>query len=750
MADGQNNGIENLEVIESVDAADKLVKETPDHQDGNLSCTQAEQGTEMPQEAEADCSKEKVTDADKGRKSPKRKFSFRSIKTKMIVAFTLPVVLIVVLGVLAYTTASNAMVDSYETSAKTTVMKLADYYQLVFSNVQGIADNLAINANMLSYYSGSYSGNKVDEANQLADIKANVLSVSMSDELISDIYIFGSYGVSIYTSSTEMVGNEYSEMAASEEAASLKGVRNVWKSRHEYIDSKVKSKYAYTYYRQLVAKPQRHVGYMYVDISIDTISKPLVNTDIGEESLVGIIADDGGEVVAYNGEYVNDKTYFSDEAFYKEIVENSSEEVGYKYVDYDGRNQLFVYAKVPQGFTVVALIPKNVIVASAKHIQMITITAVIVALILAVFVGGTIARRISRSINKMMKELRRASEGDLTVTVNTGGTDEFKTLSDSINDMIGKMRLLIEETKRVSALVDGSIDSVIDSSQTMKHATIDITDSITGIEQGIVQQANDSESCMRQMDVLSEKINVVFDNSEKIANIADATQDMVGNGLETIKVLGKNVSDTVDITDKVIDGIQNLEVSSHSIASIITVINEIADQTNLLSLNASIEAARAGEAGRGFAVVADEIRKLADQSIDSVNQIRSIVDDIDAKIRDTVAIAQQAETVVDNQQSSLKNTQGVFTSLQSHFDSLVKNLDNITKGVQDIAESKNETLSAIESISAVSQETAASTEEVTDTASRQVEAVERLNAEAEALTKNAKALTEAINQFTVD
>lgn len=720
MQDQQNNAVENVQAEEiAVTDTDEI---QPDEQEN----------------------------ADTKEKKKKGRFSVKSIRTKLIVAFALPVILMVIVGTLSYTTASNAMVESYETSAKTTITKLADYYQMMLSNVQGTADNLAINANMLSYYSGSYSGNPIEEANQLTEIKANVLGVTMSNKLISDIYIFGSYGSCIYTRSTEMLSNEYKEMAASDEAASLKGVKSLWKAKHEYIDSKVKIPYAFTYYRPLTSTTQRQLGYMFVDLSYDEVLEPLKSTDIGDESLVGIISGDGGEMVVYNKEAVSDRKYFVDEEFYNEIIQDSEEQSGYKYVNYDGKNQLFIYSKLPQGFTVVALIPKSVIVASAKNIQIITIIAVIAALLLAVFVGGTIARRISVSINRMMKALKCASEGDLTVTVNTGGNDEFKILSGSVNDMLNKMRFLIEQTKLVSAKVDESIDTVLDSSQLMKHATIDITDSITGIEQGIVQQANDSESCMKQMDVLSEKINVVFDNSEKIAHIAETTQNMVGDGLDTIKVLGTNVNDTVEITDKVIEGIQMLEESSHSIANITKVINDIADQTNLLSLNASIEAARAGEAGRGFAVVADEIRKLADQSIESVNQIHSIVDDVDAKIKDTVAIAQQAENIVDNQQSSLTNTQEVFTSLQNHFEELLQRLGNITKGVQDIAESKNETLNAIESISAVSQETAASAEEVTDTASRQVEAVEKLNTEADELTKNAKALTEAINQFKID
>lgn len=169
------------------------------------------------------------------------------------------------------------------------------------------------------------------------------------------------------------------------------------------------------------------------------------------------------------------------------------------------------------------------------------------------------------------------------------------------------------------------------------------------------------------MDNLSDKINLVSDNSDKIARIADDTSKIVESGMTSIQELKGNAESTVQITNQVIEEITKLKDSSKSIAHIIGAINEIAEQTNLLSLNASIEAARAGEAGRGFAVVADEIRKLAEQSVDSVNEIRKIVDDINAKTNDTVNIAKKAKDVVEIQGESLQNAEHVFDKIQEQF-----------------------------------------------------------------------------------
>ena len=251
------------------------------------------------------------------------------------------------------------------------------------------------------------------------------------------------------------------------------------------------------------------------------------------------------------------------------------------------------------------------------------------------------------------------------------------------------------------------------------------------------------------MDNLSEKINIVSENSEHIAKIADETNSIVESGMDSITELRSNVESTTQITTQVIREINALKESSMAIGRIIDAINEIADQTNLLSLNASIEAARAGEAGRGFSVVADEIRKLADQSVASVNEIRAIVDDINTKTNDTVNIAKKAEDVVEVQGRSLSNAEQVFNQIQSKFDLLINDLDEITSGISIIADAKSQTIDSIQSISAVSQQTAAASEEVTETANRQLEQVEKLNTAASDLNDNSAELSEAINIFKI-
>ena len=519
----------------------------------------------------------------------------QSIRYKLIAGFILPVVLIIILGVMSYTTASKAVTSSFEASAQSAIQKTAEYYDLMFSGIKASANELVNDSVVQGYYSGSYETNSVEEANAYSDIRAKVTSVSTTNTQIKGMYIFGKSGKDIYLSANSMSGSEYSNIKKTDEAKKIDSDRSVWLSSHSYIDSQTNIDYGVSYGRQVIGSSKRGVGYMFVDIDKEYIVNPISSVDIGNKSMVALIAPDGGEnVVIKDSEAEDGRVYFADKDFYTQALESENES-GYSYVKYDGKSQLFIYSKAgSEGFMVCALVPRSVIVAQAGGIKFITITMIIIALIGAIIIGGIMA----------------AANGDLTATVNVHRKDEFGALAGGINNMIGNMKQLINDTKSVSGRVDESAAVVTDSVHTMLSATREITDAISGIEKGIVQQAEDSESCMKQMDELSDKINVVSDNSEKIARIAESARDIVKSGLDTIDVLNTNVHDTVGITTEVISGIEQLETATKSIGKIVNAINDIADQTNLLSLNASIEAARAGEAGRGFAVVADEIRSL--------------------------------------------------------------------------------------------------------------------------------------------
>ncbi|HEX3022883.1 MAG TPA: methyl-accepting chemotaxis protein, partial [Lachnospiraceae bacterium] len=186
-----------------------------------------------------------------------------------------------------------------------------------------------------------------------------------------------------------------------------------------------------------------------------------------------------------------------------------------------------------------------------------------------------------------------------------------------------------------------------------------------------------------------------------------------------------------------------------SIEGIVVLMNEIAEQTSLLSLNASIEAARAGEAGRGFAVVAEEIRKLADQSQQSANRIGSIVSSIHGQTQSIVHTTKRAKQIVLSQGDSLRDTIKVFHSMNQNVEQLSGNLETIGTGVEGVELAKEGTLHAIENISAVSEETAAASEQVIRIADSQLIVAEQLNGYAEALGENTKRLEEAIGIFHV-
>jgi methyl-accepting chemotaxis protein len=397
-----------------------------------------------------------------------------------------------------------------------------------------------------------------------------------------------------------------------------------------------------------------------------------------------------------------------------------------------------------------SLIPKSTILKEVSGIRAISVAFVTVACIVAIAIVLIITRGITRSINDINKSISKAARGDLTVDFDIKRKDEFQTLAIGISDMINNMSKLIGDVQGVSATVSNSAKRLSFTSRELLEATKGITATIDDIGGGIIHQAEDAEHCLTQMSELAEQINQLYENTNDNKKIANDTQSVTDDGIHIIEELNNKSKATSEITQDVIRKIQEFEKQSKKIESFVNIINEIAAQTNLLSLNASIEAARAGDAGKGFAVVAEEIRKLADQSMEAANQIQKTVADIAVQNNETVATAKKAEDIVESQIEALNRTIDAFDDISNHVNKLAENFSGIIVRLNNIETVKEETLNSISNISAVTQQTAASAEEMNATAIIQNESVEQMKEAAITLEKDAKKLEEAIKIFKIN
>jgi methyl-accepting chemotaxis protein len=393
--------------------------------------------------------------------------------------------------------------------------------------------------------------------------------------------------------------------------------------------------------------------------------------------------------------------------------------------------------------------PKSTITNQANDIKNVTIIVVIIACFAAVLIAAWLSTGIDKTIKGIIGKLKLAAKGDLTVQFDSKRKDEFHILIDEIQITFGKMKDLIQQVKVLSGEVSDSAANVTKTSELFLKSSEDISTAMTEIEQGINQQAKDAEECLVQMDSLSQRIEIVSENTKEIGQVADITKKSVKEGTVISEELNQQTKSTIEITTDIIKDIEKLSEKSSSINKIINVINDIANQTNLLSLNASIEAARAGEHGKGFAVVASEIRTLAEQSKMSVNDIKKIIGSIQEDTTTAVETARKAEKVLALQENAVKNTTDSYTNINDSVEKLVVFLSYITDNVANIEEARISTLGAIENISAVLEEIAASSNNVNQTATNQVASVESLNSSAVKLNTNADNLVSEVQKFTV-
>jgi methyl-accepting chemotaxis protein len=670
---------------------------------------------------------------------------FQKISVKLFAGLFIPVFLLAIYGVIFYQQSQKAIINNYEESSADTLNAVSDFIDFGLKAVEQKSLELQLDSNVKKYFNS-----KTDASDKMKayDIVAeNIIVAETTNSFISNVYMFGDTGEGIPNDALE-AEDMYQSFMQSDRGKEFeeKGVFYQWVGEHKEIDEKLNVNDSGSYAISLIRELNKNNGFVVIDISTERILDMFSEYDMGEGSIIGFVSGDGKEVLTNTEE----SNVFVDLSYYQEAM--SSEELGgYSYEEYKGENYLYLFNKL-EGIdaSVCALVPKSTILKQVEHLKILNIAFVTIACIFAVITAVVIAGGISRTIISLKKSISQASKGDLTAKFDTKRKDEFLVLSNGISSMMDSMRKLIGEVQVVGSKVSDSAGELSETSEDLLVATKDISQTIDNIEQGIVQQANDTEHCLLQMTNLSDQINQVYSHTYEIEQIANNTKNIAGEGIVIINELNNKSKATSDITQDVIKKVEEFELQSRNIAGFVNIINEIASQTNLLSLNASIEAARAGEAGHGFAVVAGEIRKLADQSVQAANQIQKIVKEIHTKTKDTVDTAKQAENIVESQAQALITTVNVFNNINNHVKDLVTNLNNISHGIKKIETAKEDTLVAIESISAISEQTAASSEEMNTTALNQIDSVEHLRQSASALAYDAKKLEEVIRFFKIN
>jgi len=379
-----------------------------------------------------------------------------------------------------------------------------------------------------------------------------------------------------------------------------------------------------------------------------------------------------------------------------------------------------------------------------------SIIATVLLITAGILMGVFLSNPIIRNIKRLVKDMNLIGNGDFTVRSKIRSKDEIGLLVQSLNKMTADLSSTMENIKKMSLDVSMSADSLAASAEESSATTEEISRTITEIVKVTEDQAYSTEDGLKKTTQLAENIQDVSSEIDKIIDVVKESNTLKEKGLNAVIVLKEKSDASNAASDEINSAILEMDKSAEQIGVIVETINNIAAQTNLLSLNASIEAARAGESGRGFAVVADEIRKLAEQSAEASRSIKSLIDNIQAKSKNAVNTVDESKKIIEAQNVAVAETQGAFNDISEMLQSISDNLLSISSLNEVMVGKKNEILSVMEAISASAEETSASTEQISASSVQQAAAIEEVAKTAEHLNILAQKLSEEISKFKID
>ncbi|MDG5471912.1 methyl-accepting chemotaxis protein [Jeotgalibacillus sp. ET6] len=377
----------------------------------------------------------------------------------------------------------------------------------------------------------------------------------------------------------------------------------------------------------------------------------------------------------------------------------------------------------------------------------------LILLAVSLLIGSLIAffmgRQINKPIQSLLSSLKKISNGDLSEEINVKRQDEIGTLAAGFEDMRTSLVQIIGSVKTNSSQIN-------QTSETLVQAFDELSEASSQIAVGTGEEAKASETRTQHIDNISQGFSVMAD---KIGDVTHQTQQIEHFTKETGKIAEKGSTQLKEISTQINRIQENGHVSSGRITLLgekisqinedIKLIKDVADQTNLLSLNASIEAARAGEAGKGFSVVAQEVQKLSGQTEETVSTITAILREITDQCSTMLQSNNKDNEEISNGVELVTTSGELFDQIFQAVNELTSKVDTIVNSVEEVNTASTESIKSIHEIAAISEEGVATIQEISASSQQQNATVEMLQEQNHELQKMAHSLNDLVKKFVV-
>lgn len=399
------------------------------------------------------------------------------------------------------------------------------------------------------------------------------------------------------------------------------------------------------------------------------------------------------------------------------------------------------------GWTLMGFISESETQAVVNKIAKTTIELAIIALIIGIVIALIITRAVTKELKTLNNAMDMMADGKLTYRINVKSKNELGQAEANYNVMADQISSLIKGVEEKSGVLITASQKISNVSESTTETVNQVSEAIRSVSIGASGQAESTQKATSEVELLASKLHETKAYVSDINDMSVETKQLSDQGLTIVDDLiekGEKSKDNSRFSKNVVN---EMIESINKINFISDAITEITEQTNLLSLNASIEAARAGESGRGFAVVADEIRKLAEQSQSSTDEIKQIVKEISAKSVVAEKTMDESVDIIDEQNKSINDAKELFGHISDAVNALKEGLDNIASLNEQMDASRENVVKSMEDVASVSTETAAASEEVSASAEEVNATMHTLNQFTVELDEIATHLTEAINRF---